>query len=33
MSFLVLVIAYTIARSVAELRAGRYMNDPDGAGQ
>ena len=28
MSFLVLVIAYTIARSVAELRAGRYMNAP-----
>lgn len=31
MSFLVIVIAYTIGRSVAELRAGRYMNDPDGS--
>ena len=33
MSFLVTVIAYTIARSVAELRAGRYTNGPGGAGQ
>ncbi len=27
MSFLVVVIAYTIARSLAELRAGRYFNE------
>jgi TRAP-type C4-dicarboxylate transport system permease small subunit len=33
MSFLVLVIAYTICRSVAEFRVGRYMNDPGGAGR
>ncbi|MEP4378500.1 MAG: TRAP transporter small permease [Alphaproteobacteria bacterium] len=30
MAFLVIVIAYTIGRSVAELRAGRYFNQ-DGA--
>jgi TRAP-type C4-dicarboxylate transport system permease small subunit len=30
MSFLVVVIAYTIGRSIAELRAGRYFNEPDG---
>jgi TRAP-type C4-dicarboxylate transport system permease small subunit len=33
MSFLVTVIAYTIGRSVAELRAGRYTNGPGGAGR
>lgn len=30
MSFLVVVIAYTIGRSLAELRAGRYGPDVDG---
>lgn len=30
MSFLTVVIAYTVGRSVAELRAGRYIPDPDG---
>ena len=29
MSFLVIVIAYTIGRSIAELRAGRYFNETD----
>jgi hypothetical protein len=28
MSFLVIVIVYTIGRSIAELRAGRYLDDP-----
>lgn len=32
MAFLVIVIVYTVARSIAELRAGRYMNDQGGAG-
>lgn len=28
MSFLVIVIVYTIGRSIAELRAGRFLDDP-----
>lgn len=29
LGFLTIVIAYTIARSIAELRAGRYFDPPD----
>ena len=29
LGFLAIVIAYTIGRSVSELRAGRYFDEPD----
>ena len=32
LGFLVIVIAYTLWRSIAETRAGRFFNDPDGPG-
>lgn len=32
LGFLVIVIAYTVWRSIAETRAGRFFNDSDGPG-